>query len=351
MRAYLRLTLGAAVAMFVAVWAWIVLVPMAWMDPEYGAWQAKLTLLDRCELGEIVILGDSRAAAGILPLRLDAPALNLALGGGEPIEALSLLRRALACPVRPRRVILSFDPGHFMEPDLFWERSVRFGLVGTDELDELARMSRATGDWSVHEARQDDGMPPAARAWLHRLRFPTLHFASVLRAGGALRWRRNHARYEQTLASRGHYSFGTDAGSDVAAREARLRRFAPSSVLAAYFDQVLFLLSASGIPALFVPMPVNAATAQAADPALAQGFEAFLTGFQARYPTFRLLAPVMTAWPNDWFGDGFAHLNPAGAAAFSDWLARCMDCRTPPPPPSQRLQAAPPSTQNDAQNG
>lgn len=350
-RACLGLTCASAIAAFAVVWAWIGAAPMAWMDPEYGAWRAKLTLLDRCDLGEIAIIGDSRAAAGIMPARLGAPALNLAIGGGSPVEGLALARRLVGCPQPPRLVILSFDAGHFMEPDLFWERSVRFGLIGRDDLAELAEISARTGDWSVHEARQTDGLSPAARAWVHHLRFPTLHFASVLRAGIFLRWPRTHAQYTATLNSRGHYHFGTDPGSDTAAREARLGPFAPRPVLARYFDQVLFLLAARGIEVLFVPVPVNEATAHAADPALASGFQTFLDGFEWRYPNFHRLGPVLTAWPNHWFGDGFAHLNPEGAIAFSDWLAGCPACPTAPPPPAQRLQAAPPRTQKEAQKG
>ena len=48
-------------------------------------------MLDRCDIGEAIILGDSRAAAGILPDRLPFKATNLAVGGGEAIEAYAAL--------------------------------------------------------------------------------------------------------------------------------------------------------------------------------------------------------------------------------------------------------------------
>ncbi len=95
---YLLLTLTAAAVGFGLVWAWVLAMPMAFMEPEYASWQAKKVLLQRCDLGETLILGDSRAAADIMPRRLAVPATNLALGGGEVIEALALLKRALACP-------------------------------------------------------------------------------------------------------------------------------------------------------------------------------------------------------------------------------------------------------------
>jgi hypothetical protein len=80
---YLRLMVLAFAVAFAAAWAWVALMPMAFMEPEYPSWRAKRDMLDSCDLGEAVILGDSRAAAGILPNVLPFRAANLALGGGS----------------------------------------------------------------------------------------------------------------------------------------------------------------------------------------------------------------------------------------------------------------------------
>ncbi len=42
-------------------------MPMAYMDPGCEPWGAKEVMLDRCDLGDVVVLGDSRAAADIIP--------------------------------------------------------------------------------------------------------------------------------------------------------------------------------------------------------------------------------------------------------------------------------------------
>ena len=67
---YLLALLMSACTSFALIWAWVVAMPMAFMDPEYPSWRAKDVMLDRCDLGEAVVLGDSRAAADILPSRL-----------------------------------------------------------------------------------------------------------------------------------------------------------------------------------------------------------------------------------------------------------------------------------------
>jgi hypothetical protein len=334
----LRLMVLSAAASFALAWAWVALVPMAFMESEYAAFRAKRTLLDRCELGEVLVLGDSRAAADIMPLGLPIRATNLAIGGGEPIEALSLLRRALACRKPPSLVILSFDPSHFMHADMFWERSVRFGLLSPADIADLRSASATTGDWSVYEMRHTDGLPSRLRDWLALARFPPYSAGSLLHGGLVMRWPHNRAVLADTLASRGHYFFGTEEGSSAVAIDGHLDRFVPLPVLGHYFERLLALLEAHGIESRFIGMPVNEATWNASSPAMRTGFAAWLAGFERRHPSFHVDGDLMPHWPDRFFGDVFCHLNPEGAERLTAELG-------------QRLQAAPPRTQNDAQNG
>jgi hypothetical protein len=335
---YLRLLILSATVSFATIWLWIAAMPMAYMDIEYPSWRAKRLLLDRCELGETVILGDSRAASDILPLRLPFPATNLAIGGGEPIEAYGAMVRALRCPSPPKYVILSIVPTHFAYPDMFWDRTVRFGYFDPREIATLRDVSRESGDMSVYESGHDEGLPWPIRDRLYQMRFPSLYFASLVHGGGFLRWVRNRRMLNETLNARGQYYFGTGAGSDIVAIEGHVDSFRPLPVLDRYFDRLLALLDQRGIETLFLAMPVNEATWRQVQPLFPQQFLAYLTSYERRYPHFHVAADIMPHWPDRLFGDQFCHLNPDGAERFSDQLG-------------QRLQAAPPSTQNDAQNG
>lgn len=337
-RRFLLWMLAAAAGSFALAWAWVLAVPMAFMEPEYAAWHAKQVMLGRCDLGDTLILGDSRAAADILPGRLPGRVTNLAIGGGEAIEALALLRRALACPQPPRRVILSFDAGHFSRPDLFWERSVRFGFLSTADIAELRLVSKETGDASVYQERHTDILPARLRDWLRLWHFPTYDFPSLLHGGVFLREPRNRRMLETTLAHRGQYSFGTAAGSDQVAVEGHLDRFHPLPVVDHYFNAILATLERHGIEAIFVTMPVNEATFRQISPALLAGFSRYLNAYAARYDRFHIVGEIVPHRPDAAFGDEFCHMNPPAAERFSEELA-------------QRLQAAPPSTQKDAQNG
>ncbi len=329
-RAYLALLGAVAVLLFALVWAWVAWMPLAFLDPEYPAWLAKRQMLARCDLGRVVIVGDSRAATDIMPSRMPLLTTNLAVGGGEPIEAYAAVSRALACPKLPARVIVSFGPGHFMRPDLFWDRTVKFGFLGAAEIAELGRISRQLGDMSVYEAGHGDGLSGRTRGALYAIRFPSLYFGSLSRGGLFLRWWENRRVLATGLAARGQYFFGSAPGSASVAVEGELGGFAPLPVLDRYFDRMLALLAAKGIGVEFVATPVNGETWSAAPPALRTGFAAYIVRYEAKYPNFRLLGPIMPHWPDRYFGDRFGHLNPTGAALFSERLAGCLAESTEP---------------------
>jgi hypothetical protein len=338
MRRYLSVLAASALLSFGLVWLWVATMPMAFMDPEYPSWRAKRILLDRCDLGEAIILGDSRAAADIIPSRLPFKATNLAVGGGESIEAFAALQRALACPQPPRLVIISLDPGHFARPDLFWERSVRFGFLDSADIADLRAESAAAGDLSIYAGHGHDGVPLAVRDALETIRFPPLYFASLAHAAGIMRWSGNQRRLQAALADRGHYQFGTGHGSDSVALDGHLPSFRPLPILDRYFARMLAVLQSRGIPARFIAMPVNEATWASIRPEMRDAFAAYLASYQAQFPLFHVTKDLTPHWPDRYFGDEFCHLNPEGAERFSALLA-------------QRLQDAPPNTQNEAQNG
>src|SRR5580658_7529761 len=173
-RRYL-LALGATTALTLTIfWLFVVAAPLAFLDPEYPYWVAKQELLQNCNLGTVLIVGDSRAAVDLIPAGLGVTATNLAVGGGEPIEAYAAVRRALACPGPPPRVVISFDAAHFVRPDLFWDRRDRFGFFDYADLVDLRVVSERLGDVSVLDQKHADGLPRGIRALLYAAKFPGL---------------------------------------------------------------------------------------------------------------------------------------------------------------------------------
>ena len=339
---YLAVLASTALLLFAAVWLWVAAMPLAYLDPEYPAWRAKLELLRRCELGDVLLLGDSRAAVDVMPALLPLRVTNLAVGGGETIEAYAALWRALSCPNPPQRVVISLDAAHFTLPDLLWERSVRFGFLNADDLAVLREVARETGDNSFASPQVADGLPRFVRARLYTWRFPSLYFSSLLRGGGILRLWRNRMTFDAVLAARGQYFFGLDPGSSTVAVEGHMPSFTPRPVLDHYFDRLLGMLQARGIPVDFVAMPMNHSTGAAVRPAVRDGFAAYLAQYAARYPGFRVVGPAMPDWPDRYFGDAFSHLNPGGAALLSARFGRCLQGRIAGDPDAGCSLAEPP---------
>ncbi len=184
------------------------------------------------------------------------------------MEAYTAIARALACPKPPRRVIVSLGAGHFMTPDLFWERSVKFGFIGTADVALLRHESERLDDWSVYAEQHGDRLRGRVRAALYAIRFPSLYFANVAKGGVLLRLWENRRALAAVLAARGQSYFGTADGSADVAAEGHLGAFRPLPILDAYFDRMLALLAARGIAVDLVPMPVNHATRLATDPGL-----------------------------------------------------------------------------------
>ena len=324
---YLVWLAASALLFFVGVWVWVAEMPLAYLDPEYPSWLAKRQMLGQCDLGDVVVVGDSRAAVNIVPALLDVKTTNLAVGGGQAIEAYVAVRRALACPVLPRRVVVSLNAGHFVKPDLFWERSVRFGFLDREELADVLRTAQRLGDRSVLAPHHDDGLPPLFRGFLYSVRFPSLYFNGVLKGGVFLRLWQNEESLEAGLASRGQYFFGTGPGSSAVAAEGGLQHFSPLPVQDYYFGRMLALLAARDIPVDFISMPLNQSTHAQVLPAVERDYGADLGGYAARFGNFTIVGKVMPEWPDRYFGDAFAHLNPGGAALYSAGFGACLRAR------------------------
>ena len=305
-------------------WFWSARMKLAFLDPEYAAWNAKQELVANCDLGNLMVIGDSRADAGIMPNGLAGHGINIAVGGAKPVELYFFLQHALACPNMPRKVILSIDAGHFNSLDTFWDRSARFGTFTVPDLRLIEQVAQRTGDRSLFTEHRSDGFPWFLRDWLYAHSFPTLNFASMVRGGMFLRYSNNLAQKRLTLRDRGQHLFGDAPSDDTLAEEATLPRFTVLPLERWFFDRMIAQMQARGIVVDFVVAPINQSTAARMSPDLPKTFAAFLDATARRYPNFHVLIGPIPSLPDRFFGDVFAHLNQAGAKHFTATVARAL---------------------------
>ena len=122
---------------------------MWFLDPEYPVWVAKTQMIRSCAHGETTILGDSRPLSGLIPDRMGDGVMNLALGGGSPIETAYLVKHLLKCP-RAR------SASHFVSSTVFmgevdWTRSALCDFLLPTMED--VRLTSQLGDTSVLQCK------------------------------------------------------------------------------------------------------------------------------------------------------------------------------------------------------
>ena len=78
------------------------------------------------------------------------------------------------------------------------------------------------------------------------------------------------------------------------------------------------------VQAVFVPMPVSQSVARQMNSASNRQFEAYLLGFAKRHPNFRIVTPLMVAWPDEAFVDGI-HMEESYVVRFTERFRICQN--------------------------
>lgn len=306
-----------AVALLIAASLYAKAFPMNIMSPEYPMWShARSSAETRSERKlDVLIVGDSRAKAGLVPELLSPNAQSLTLGGATPIELRWLLRAYLENHPAPRRLVISITPGHLIHAEAFWERSVKFGLLSPAEVDELLDQERLLNDDVLSETL-------AARweASLYRWSLAPIYYGEYVASLGFLRRGKNHAVLAQLERDRGRYHFGTASSALLPSEEAQWNSFLPSPLLEQQFDALLEDASSLPCDVAFVLAPISERTAEQLDPRFVRDFAEFLAARAQRFPAIAL-ETEQPIYRNDAFGDP-SHLGPEAAETFSRDVGR-----------------------------
>jgi hypothetical protein len=310
-----------------AAWVYTSLCPMAFLEGGYPIWAAKQSVLHRCKFGDVLILGDSRPEAAIVPARLPLMAANVTFGGTTPIETWFFARQAMKCAEPPRIVIYSHSMEAFMRPNfLLWKNAVRYGFLGFSDLREVAATAAALGDPSLAAISTRDGLDGIVRDLVYSSGFPSIFMASLIEGRGFGRYAYNKALFARTAATNGHVIYADSTPGPHVGSDAGIRSFAASPLEAAYFAKTLAMFAAAHVPVLLLAVPVGTATYAAMDTRPRTDFAAFLASSANRYPGVRAWSPDVVPWPDDLFVDG-SHMNTRGADIFTDRLGACLKRR------------------------
>lgn len=292
--------------------------PASVFADSYGRWQAQLAFVQSpAPYPEILIAGDSRAHAALLPERLGPGARSIALSGATAIETYFLLRRYLEKHPAPRTLLLSVSPYHLENADSFWRRTIKWKALRAGEVLEVFRRTGELGDPVLGEP---DPRSLALRWARLRLNYVGDYAAELRNASRELRWLRNRREFEEVEAAGGHAYYGRDPGSSAPNREATDEDgFQPSPLLGAYLRDLLELASRREVRVVFAAMPVNRGSWRAMDPRYRDDYHRHLVKLAGEHPGAEFRGFLWTL-PDDHFGDS-SHVNERGAALVTDWLA------------------------------
>jgi hypothetical protein len=311
---FLLVTASVFVTLIGCAWLWAFVGRMWFLDAEYAMWSANQEMTRACTPYDVVILGDSRAKAGLVPKVVGSRVANFALGGGTSIEAYYLLERMLRCPTTPKHAIVSFPAMFFGSVGVYWERSALFGFLSFAELEEVRRLSWQLNDPVIYSTRSANRLFHPLKNLSYAISTPTYYFPAMINAGFFMRKRRNDEVMQATIRSRGQHFFGTAESADWVIDHTKEFRVSP--VLDHYFSELVRRLLEKDVRVWFVGMPLNKKTYDTFGPSAREDFLAYLQRFSATDARFRVVGEVVPWMTPDNFGDG-QHLNAKGAAAWS----------------------------------
>ncbi|UAK25057.1 hypothetical protein [Sphingomonas nostoxanthinifaciens] len=314
---YLLVLAAVFVCAFGAVWAFTLYGRAGFLDMDYGQWTAKAEMLKSCDVGEVAIIGDSRAAAGYAPAMLGTGIRNLALTGATPVETYFQAKRIAACPRPPRVVIVSFSPRQYFEMNWLWLHAVSYGQLGFGDLQQIAADEHALHRSDLYHGAFGSEPPPPMKNWMYAYHFPPYDFASLIGAHLVGRRHENAKIEADTLRQGGQHVNGIPAKCATGlAWEATQKTFTANPLVTLYLQRMLKLFADRHIAVVFGPTPMSAASMRILDPAYAAGYRAYLMQQAAPYANARFAPDLLTTRPDCAFGDAH-HLNQAGAEAFS----------------------------------
>ena len=319
---YIAAMLGCFAVAMAAAWWGAASYRQSYSGFEYGIYKAKLEMIARCDTGEVIVLGDSRAGIAFSPAEIGSSVRNFAFNGMSPVEGYFVTRRVLACPHKPKVAIVAFSPNQLRDLSWFWSRGVQLGAVTEADLTEIAAESQRLGDDELYHSNFGAEPPPAIKNWAYTHAFPVYDFSVML---GSLtdrtnRGTLNEATYRQVLADRGQSFSPVDFGCTKSlALEAKTPRFTATKLTDAYFRKLIGLFQSNGVRVIIAPLPYSRLSAAKITPQFARDYREYLASVTSAKPGVTAIEPAFLAMDDCLFADEM-HLNRAGTAAYSQWV-------------------------------
>lgn len=298
---------------FLAVIFFTLCFPLCYMDNEYPARLYTHEVIASGKDHDLLILGDSRAMADLMPNEMQEDAVNLATGGATAIENYFYLSDYLKEHEAPKTCILLFAPFHYSYMDNFWQRTVYFNDLSVKELSEVMDAGRRVRS----ETTEKDGA--SMELLSDRLRLPHVYLPALINARFTGRLQENRTLLASYEESAGYAAFGTADGSDNLNYEANYDKLPETNdalLIRLYLKKTIELCNENGIDVLLLQAPMNRASFEKLQEGFVKDYALLMQSVSDLYPAVTVEKEI-PCYENALFGDS-SHLNEKGAKRFTE---------------------------------
>ena len=255
------LTLAIFIVLFSAAWALSIKGRQYFTVSHAGIYTAKFEMLRKCNVGKVVVLGDSRAGSAYDPAVLGSTVRNFAFTGHSPIEGYYFAKMLLNCRNKPEGVILAYSPKELSELQWFWSVGAQSGILSLADLNEISDKARELGDHEVYKQQFGTELPPRAKNWTYIHHLPVYDFPTLMAVKYKLNgqiYDQNVALYRQGLKDNGYVTFPmVNACVKGLAPESGPTRLETNKVIDFYYRKLVDLLEEQHIRTIIAPIPYS----------------------------------------------------------------------------------------------
>jgi hypothetical protein len=224
------------------------------MNKEYPMWKYNWDNINNSHQStyETIIIGDSKAKAGIEPRYFEENTLNLSLGGATPITGYYTLINYLKYNEKPTKIVLSYSPLHLMIQDTFWDRSIYFNYLNIFEV-----ISVFVTDFRLNY--KSNFFNNITKLFIYKLNiFKDMKYLNFFLNNE--NYLKNLNVYNYLVKNHGHHYFGIKNGTDELIEETRIKQFKRNILLNHYLDLIIDLCFEYNIKLYFINLPYNKAS-------------------------------------------------------------------------------------------
>ncbi|MDP4291311.1 MAG: hypothetical protein Q8908_09540 [Bacteroidota bacterium] len=311
---------------FMLITIFLYIGEMYYNTGEYPMWKSKIEFITHVHNTSNIVIGDSRAVAGIVPGIIGDNFNNLAIGGGSPIDGYLFLKRYLQYH-RVNKIIISYSPSRLENYDVFFDRTLKFDLLSFSEMNEILSKSKEENDL-FFESYNDcvncdnkyadiwDYYKYYFKSLLIKIKFFYYYLPEIKNSIIEYRYTHNMNVYNNIKKRLGNYDFGTDRFSAGLCVETQNRKhYKVSKVLDFYLNKILSLAQENNIKVYCIAAPFNVASFKSLNSNYIKGYNAYIQSLRNKYKNI-VYQNGIYSYGNERFGDP-SHLNPFGAAEFS----------------------------------